>query len=79
MERPSWYRNWYRGGAYWTEMGAETMMNPEETLRIHAVNGAARGLGYRIEVETLAQSRTPIHRACYRLDDESPEGKEATA
>jgi hypothetical protein len=52
------------------------MTNADRTLRIHAVNDEARKLGYRIEVETITQRRTPLHRAfAYRLDDQPPGGR----
>jgi hypothetical protein len=51
------------------------MTNVDRTLRIHEINDEARSLGYRIEVETITQRRTPLHRAfTYRLDDQPPEG-----
>jgi hypothetical protein len=57
-------------------ISAQTMSNVDKTLRIHATNDEARGLGYRIEVETFAERLTPLHRAfAYRLDDQPHGGK----
>jgi hypothetical protein len=50
-----------------------SMTNAGRTLRIHEINAEARELGYRIEVETITQRLTPLHRAfAYPLDDQPP-------